>query len=264
VKIRFATASRLLAVLWAFSFCVLVAPAFAQGMRVLPSSPSAGEDFLIQYDGSTPSSPATVLSVAVNVSNQVILVSITYNEAGFSVPGAYRASKVVNIATPGTYQVAIQTARPGSPPQLVATQTITITAPLNVSPQFRSLTGLWWAPDEPGWALNVTQGDSGQLFALWYTYSPAFSNALTNPTNNMWLVMSVGRWTSGTEFRGLLYSTTGPPSNTPFAPSMVSLTGAGLATFRVLSAERLEFEAEAYVGLYSAITKRKTLQRFVF
>ena len=85
---------------------------------------------------------------------------------------------------------------------------------------------LWWgapAGSESGWGLNLThQGDI--LFATWFTYDLDGSA--------MWLVAPATRRTTGENFAGPLYRTTGPAfSNLYFDPAEVGVTQVGSASF---------------------------------
>jgi hypothetical protein len=94
-------------------------------------------------------------------------------------------------------------------------------------------TDLWWNPNESGWGLNIIQHGSGIIFATWFNYSS--DNKAT------WYVVPTGQWTSPTEYRGPIYSTTGPEVNDTFNPSLVSPTLAGnvVLTFSATDSNRM-------------------------
>ena len=257
----------------AFSIACIALPAVAglEYVTTSPQNPVAGSDLLIEIFGGTPGSPSRVDAIQTTVSGQVITVQIRVSDFGFSVPGALRATQTVNLPTPGTYQLTVQWNYAGSSGIEIAVATINVLPAGDAAlppgdsapPQFRGLSGLWWAPDEPGWALAITQPESGRLFALWFTYVPvtvAVPFATAAQTAATWYMLPSGNWTSPTEFSGQLYTAVGPPANLPFNPSSVAVNRVGTATIRALSADRLEFEAEAANG----VSKRKTLQRFIF
>jgi hypothetical protein len=84
---------------------------------------------------------------------------------------------------------------------------------------------LWWrAPggSENGWGLNIThQGDT--IFATWFTY-----DATGKP---MWLFMPSATRTTGNNFVGGLFRTSGPAfSSTTWDASKVKVTQVGTAT----------------------------------
>jgi hypothetical protein len=249
--------------LCAIGFAALPALAGLDGIRTIPQTPVAGSDFVIEISGSTPGSPSRVDAISTSAAGQLITVQIRVSDGGFSVPGALRATQTVNLATPGTYQLTVQWNYAGTSGVEIGVHTITVAPAGGVDPQFRGLGGLWWAPDEPGWALAVTQPESGRLFAMWFTYAPLVLAAPSGPapqTAATWYMLPSGTWVSPTAFSGQLYTAVGPPANLSFDPASVAVNRVGTATIRVLSADRLEFEAEAANG----VTKRKTLQRFIF
>jgi len=243
-------------VVFAFAFGAVHALAGLEGIRTIPERPVAGSDFVIEISGSTPGSPSKVDAIGTSAAGQQITVQIRVSDGGFSVPGALRATQTVNLATPGTYQLTVQWNYAGTSGIEIGVATITVLPASSTTPQFRGLSGLWWAPDEPGWALAVTQPESGRLFAMWFTYAPGISPQ----TAATWYMLPAGNWVSPTEFSGQLFTAVGPPANLPFDPLAVAVNRVGTATIRALSADRLEFEAEAVNG----VTKRKTLQRFLF
>jgi hypothetical protein len=211
--------------------------------------------------------PAYHLGSTVEVSGTTISMSANISEGDFSVPGAYRAAAVATAPAPGTYQLDMQAQSQMNSYARRTIGSVIVGAPTPAaSPQYRALSGHWLAFDESGWGVTVTQGDSGALFAVWYTYRPTEpqSGTFDAREEGLWLVMSNGRWISPTEFRGILYEARGTPSHLPFESSRTQLFPAGVATLRVLSTERMEFQAEAGVGLAPEMNKRKTLQRLIF
>jgi hypothetical protein len=229
-------------------------------MQILPSNPVAGEDFVVEIDLASGFGPLVVTGVEAVSAGQTVTLNVMYTEGTTQGASSVRARTVLNKSA-GNYLLFAQ----------VVTPTFVFTRPLNitvapataVSPQFRNVTGLWWNPAEPGSALNVTQSDSGQLFALWYTYYPTTAAPPTG--SNMWLNMSAGRWTTPTEFRGLLYWAVGTPVDLAFDASRGRLVPAGLMTIRVVSADQLTFEVDTSLGTGLARTqKQTTLQRYKF
>jgi len=89
-----------------------------------------------------------------------------------------------------------------------------------VAPNFQ---GLWYRGEvESGWGVNVAhQGDI--LFITWFTYDTDGSQ--------MWLVGPDVRRTTGNNYTGPLYRTTGPAfSSVPFNPAAIQATAVGTVT----------------------------------
>ena len=248
------------AVLWGTA-----ALAFAQGqLRLMPDNPVAGEDFLVIFEGTMGWTPAIVVDSTIVVqSDNQIFYSISVGGGGTSAdPSDFRAIKPLNLA-PGTYQLNVRIF--GSFTWIVTRTLVIPPPPATISPQYRTLTGLWWLPSESGSALNLTQsGSTDKLFALWYTYLPDLSAEVTA---NTWYNMSSGRWSSPTEWRGLLYTAVGPRLNGAFSPSLVGLQPVGLLTIRASSPDSITMDAQVFpatVPPIPQISKTKTLQRYAF
>ena len=255
-------ASAFLRFLSASLFAFAASHAFAQGeFRLIPEAPVAGEDFLFVFDGVVGWTPANVVGndVVVNPDKTIFYTIAVSGGEDSSAVSNFRAVKAMNLA-PGTYNVTVRIFGTFS---WFVFRTIEIPPPPpTITPQFRALTGLWWLPSESGSALNLTQsGDTNKLFALWYTYLPDASSGVTA---NTWYNMSSGRWVSPTEWRGLLYTATGPRLNGSFSPSAVGLQPMGLMTIRALSPDSIEMDAQVFSGALPQISKTKTLQRYAF
>jgi len=253
-----------------FALLLLLACAWTAGAQVrpsfetIPAQPQAGEEFVLRFYGSFPYSPANPTNIQVAVDGRHIEMTFTMPSIGFSVPWAYVAETRLTLPAEGTYTVTSLFRYDGyTELNPLASATITVGPRANpATPQYQGLSGLWWSPDEPGWALAVTQPDSGRLFALWFTYVP-LTTAPTTPqpqTPGTWYMVPSGNWATPTEYTGMLYTAVGPPANLAFNPAAVAVNAVGTATIRVLSADRLEFDAHAENG----VRKRKTLQRFIF
>lgn len=243
--------------------CLWLVPAFAQGWRILPSSPSAGEPFVVQYEAYTASSPAWVHRASVEVQGSVVTYTVIATEAGFSVPGFYRASSVVPGLEAGQYELRLRRPIPAGLSETTL-GTFAVGAPTGEpSPQYASLSGNWFHPEESGWGVNLIQGDSGKLFAFWLGYQPVVGNdpPAREPT---WLVMSDGRWLSPTHYRGILYESRGTSMSLPFDRSQLVVTPAGYASLRFLGPTEVEFEAQAGVGTHALVQQAKTLRRYRF
>ena len=134
-------------------------------------------------------------------------------------------------------------------PRNFAGQTGTVSAatPLNFQ-------GLWYrspAESESGWGLNIAhQGDI--FFITWFTYDADGSG--------MWLVGPDVRRTTGNNYTGPLYRTTGPAFNSvPFNPAQIGVTSVGTATLTFTDANNGTF---GYV--VNNVSQTKAITRQVF
>ena len=243
-----------------------------QPWRVYPPTPAAGEPFIVQYEGTTPGGPTTVRSATVSVQGSTLTYSVEITENDFSVPGAYRASSVVRGLAAGQYQVLLKR-RGGFGGEFTSVLgTIQVAASQGPSqPAFRGLSGNWFDPGESGWGMNIVQGESGALFAVWLTYMPLPSFETVSRQTGMWLVMPEGRWVSPTQFRGLLYSTAGTTVAAPFDRTDLTVTPVGYVSLdfsgemqAAMKAEAAMTQAAAAFGLYAPVTKEASIRRFQF
>ena len=77
---------------------------------------------------------------------------------------------------------------------------------LDAAPRGMALgTDLWWNPAESGWGLSITQHESLQMFAVWFTY-----DELGKPT---WRFIPGGQWVDATTFVGQLCMSRKPPQS---------------------------------------------------
>lgn len=126
--------------------------------------------------------------------------------------------------------------------------TVTVTA----QPPALNFQGLWYRGEvESGWGVNVAhQGDI--LFVTWFTYD-------TDGTQ-MWLVGPDVRRTTGNNYTGPLYRTTGPAFNAvPFNPSQVGVTNVGAVTLSFNNANNGMF-----IYNVNGISQSKPIVRQVF
>ena len=244
----------------------------ATSFSVSPAIPRAGEDFVLAatwylFYNSEPTSPFTA-SVVGRGTLQLSRSFVSKDPAS----SIFGSTRVMRIDMPGTYTVMGTTDYQGFslcsyPPKNLGTLTIA-PATGDATPARRDLSGLWWDPQESGWGLSLTQGESGQLFALVFTYRPAAGRMpilAIPPSANYWLGMSDGHWISSTEFRGLLFDTKGPALNESFTTVSVQTSVLGSLTIKLLADGRLEFFAESLGdGIDYRYTIRKTLQKFQF
>ena len=113
---------------------------------------------------------------------------------------------------------------------------------------------LWYrspAESEPGWGINVThQGDT--LFVTWFTYD-------TNG-RGMWVVGPDVRRTTGNNFAGALYRTTGPAfSANPWNPAGLQFTDVGSINLSFTDVNTAQFSYTV-----STVNQTKTITRQSF
>jgi hypothetical protein len=87
------------------------------------------------------------------------------------------------------------------------------------STPIRNHSGMWFAPDEPGWGLSIVQTPENRLFSTWYGY-----DASGKPT---WLVMPQATWIDSTTVEGALYRTRGTSFDKPYDASSFAVTPVG-------------------------------------
>ena len=117
-----------------------------------------------------------------------------------------------------------------------------------------NLQGLWYkspAESESGWGVNIAhQGDT--FFITWFTYDTDGSQ--------MWLVGPAVRRTTGNNYSGSLFRTTGPAfSAVPFNPAMIGVTQVGTVTFSFTDASNGTFGYTV-----NGITQSKAITRQIF
>ncbi len=235
----------------------------------------AGEDFVVQFNGNTGSSPALVEATSSSVSGQTLTLHVDVREFGFAVGAVYRAGVVANVPFAGIYSVTLERGSGVGVQRAENVTTLTVgSARAPASPQFRNLSGLWWNPNESGTGASITQADSGQLFLVWYAHRPIIGSGGLEGTRTQpyWLAMSTGKWISPTEYRGVLHETRAAGLNNAYVASEARTFPKGMATLRFLAPDRVELMAEADLdstsdGFFlSVATVRRTLtlQRFLF
>lgn len=129
------------------------------------------------------------------------------------------------------------------------------------TPQFRTLSGNWFAPSENGIGLNIIQGASGQLFSIYFTYRQG-AGFLAEP---QWFSIPGGKWITPTTFQGLLYETRGAPLDKAFTTANFKLRPVGTLTLVFASADRVDFDAQLTLDAsFTLIRKQITLQRQSF
>jgi hypothetical protein len=250
--------------------CFAAAAVAQQPWHVYPPAPMAGEPFVIQYEGSTPGGPTTVRTATVSVDGSTLTYSVETSSNDFAVPGPFRASTVVPGLAAGQYQVLLKRRGDfGADITSILGVVEVAAAPAPQQPVYRGLSGNWFDPGESGWGMNIVQGDSGALFAVWLTYLPVIPAETFAQRDGMWLVMPEGRWISPTRFRGLLYSASGTSVAVPFNRSDLLLQPVGYVSLDFSSPAHLSMTAEAGLVtpgflMYAPIVKEATIRRFQF
>lgn len=94
---------------------------------------------------------------------------------------------------------------------------------------------IWYNTSESGWGVTLTQHQSNNLFAVWYTYDPREPDP-TQAGNfkPLWIVMPASRWVTPTQVTGDVYVTNGTPFFQPWsfnATNPVPVTRVGTFTF---------------------------------
>ena len=120
-------------------------------------------------------------------------------------------------------------------------------------------TDIWWAgAAESGWGIQITQHQSGNIFATWYTYDQA--------GNQLFITMSgcdLGAF-NGSTCSGNLYRTTGTPFNVPTFIG-ASVTQVGTATFTFTGPNNAIFDYTiGATATNNTVSIRKFISRFPY
>ena len=227
----------------ALLFCIGAALPAVASLNLAPRAPAAGEDFMVTI-GWGGCDPQTGVSSMLTGTVLRITASLLRPPGCFSVPPGRTTSTLVRIGTPGTYCVEFERAWPDGPP-FVSQEGCFELLPsrATATPAHHGLGGLWWNAAQPGEGLNVTQGESGNLFAFWYTYAQQNgSDGSTNVGAASWQMMSTGRWVSPTEFVGPVHKASGAPFAQELAPGSVQPTLVNIALIRAEGPDAIVLE----------------------
>jgi lysyl endopeptidase len=120
-------------------------------------------------------------------------------------------------------------------------------------------TDIWWGgPAESGWGIQITQHQSNNIFATWYTYDQS--------GNQLFIVMSgcdIAAF-DGTSCTGQLFRTTGTPFNVPtFVGANVTVIGRGRFTFTDPNNAVFDYTIDA-TAANATTTIRKFITRFPY
>ena len=226
----------------ALLFCIGAALPAGASLSLAPRAPAAGEDFVVAIGWS---SCDTETNVAATLTGSLLRITVSLLPAPgcFGVPPGRETRKVVRIDTPGTYCVEFERTWPGQAPAVRQEGCFELLpARATAAPAYRNLGGLWWDPQNPGEGLNVTQGESGNLFAFWYTYSEQSYPDGSHPNTAAWQMISTGRWVSPTEFVGPVHNARGPPLAQELVPGSVQPTLVTMGVIRAEGPDALVFE----------------------
>lgn len=234
---------------------------------LVPADPVEGEPFVIIGSLGFGDVGCELKSARVNVAGSVDVIADLrpLNVAEFMSRECTFLAEVQGMPA-GTYDIRLLIPSGNRPVPIVRVpRSVSVGQARAAVPRERELDGNWFDPAEPGWGMNIVQGDSGALFAVWLTYS-VHEDRSGEP---FWVVMPAGRWLTDTTYRGLLYHARGSGVNAPFDPRMLSAQAAGAVTLRFVAPGQAELEAQYVIprtryGYAREVSKRATIRRFHF
>lgn len=246
-----------------FVAAALAAFAAAAQQRVFPSDPQDGETFALvwayAYGGTS-----YFTTTSAQRDGAVITVAQPQVPGGAATQWSRFGATIAGLGI-GTYSVrggpyvnTIPTAYLGT---RAFESTVTVVPGAPASPQYRELDGNWFDPAQPGWGVNLVQGDSGALFAVWLGYSDRNFYGMANYPAT-WLVLPAGRWVSASTFRGLLYESAGTRITEPVRSSQVSPVG--MATLEFLGEDRVRLRTIRATNTGEWVERESILRRFAF
>ena len=244
------------------AFALLILSAAARGeLRIIPSTVYAGHEFVVQFDGNGCGPFSQARS---EVAGEQVTIVYEDNGVCFATqpPGALFVSAVVRVLSAGTYTIRHRDEYRGTVLFTGSLGSVTVQpAPAAARPPY-SLNGLWFVPTEPGIGVDIIEGDSGQLFVMWFTY---LGSATASSAPASWFVASTVRWTSASQATGVFYTATGPRMGTAYDPALIRFTPVGTLTITAHSADSITFTAQG--AMNSGLTPvdfSRTLSRFRF
>jgi hypothetical protein len=239
--------------------------AHAVDAHILPADPEAGEAFLVRGSYCRGGSPTWFLGATSRVEGSRIRVDAQFGGSDFSVPSCATMNAVASAPSAGTYAVSFSIAADSRYTDVALGDVRVTPASPPTQPALRGLSGNWFDVSKPGWGVNIIQGGSGALFAIWAAYQYDFLGGVTKPA--YWFVMPNGRWRTPTTFRGLFYSTSQSVSinqSTGLRNSAISVIPAGVGTFTFADDGHVDFHGELAPDGASSSETRKVLQRLRF
>ena len=218
----------------------------AEAADAMPDKPEAGRDFVLHLGGYVDSCSAPTTTPTVSVADQTITVA--YRTDGGVCPsntaGQY-INVLANVPSAGTFRV-VQKSLSNEKTRDEGLLVVFPSTPA-ASRTSTSLAGLWYVPAQPGWGLNIAEGASGQLFVTWFTYGlivASFPSGITVTEGGTWFFTSGGKWTSSSEFTGLLAKSTGSDFQQPFTPSSFRANPIGSTTLAITGPDTLTFSVQ--------------------
>lgn len=237
-------------------------------VRILPANPQAGEAFAVigaygyNRGGYFTTTAASRAGNVLEISQPHVLDKPYYEQErwaryGTTIPGLEAGVFTIRgghfLTEFGTFGDT-----PGTPPYEMQ---VTVGPATTIQPRFRELDGNWFDPAQAGWGVNIVQGDSGALFAIWMTYGEKWFRP-DGAFESEWLAIPAGRWIDATTFRGLLYESAGAQAGQPSRSSMASPVG--LATLEFLGNEQVKFSIVRATLMGTWFERQWTLKRFAF
>jgi len=137
---------------------------------------------------------------------------------------------------------------------------------------------IWYNTSESGWGVTLTQHQSNNLFAVWYTYDPREPDpSQAGNFKPLWIVMPASRWITPTQVTGDVYVTNGTPFFQPWSfnatnPLPVTRVGTFTFTFSDTSHATFAYSIAPPAGLAStdpafglpSFSGTKTIERQLF
>jgi hypothetical protein len=229
------------------AFAIVVGTGQAASAASLPPNPVAGESFVLSGQltfagapGLAPNTYCTLHRVGLSVEGTSIVIVPEIDGSTSFVLGAKSACPFT-VPVPGlpmgSYSASLRYQNLNGPPiATLSANAVTVAAsPPPAVPAYRNLSGNWFDPSDPGWGVNVVQGDSGAVFALWLSYQGPENSVSGQFLPPVWVVMPSARWLSPTHVRGLLYKTGGSGFNVEFDPSKSTVNAAGYLSLEFTS-----------------------------
>jgi len=252
--------SRTLAFTRLASLAAVVACGASLAQEIFPADPIAGEQVVFTQVLCRPSMPTWLESSSATLGPGTLNFVLDFDGGDFSVGSCARGSVVSPPLPAGTLLVRFSSGEelPVEPSVL---RTLQVPATSPASPRYTGLSGNYFDPASSGTGVNLIQGESGMLFAAWFTYAPAND---AEPSAPLWLVMPSGKWLAPDRFRGLLYVTTGSPMNRAWSTNDLDVTPAGVLTLTFDTSRQVRFEAVALHPGFPTFSSSSTLNRFAF
>ena len=205
---------------------LLAATSAEAAVTLMPAGPSANRLFSIRTTG-LGCGPFTNQRAIVSGS----VITVAYEEQGQCFPEQPAGATDVAVTTSapaGTYEVRLREEFNGA-----AIRTTVVVTQLVV--RANDFTGLWYDSAAPGWGLHVAQGDSGTLFATWFSYS-ATATPAWNRTPGAWYFAPGAQVVTSTEASGQLYLARSGSDVTPVGTMSLRLPADGQLDVQVTGA----------------------------